>query len=88
MAAFCLQFAHIINIAYHVIPSSEIHIEFIVRLNRSILTGGHLIDEVLKIQILVNVKTAVTLSRFDSRIYGVSRYEMYVARTSNIRKHT
>ena len=33
-------------------------------------------------------KTAVTLSRIDSRIYGVSRYEMYVTRTSYIREHT
>ena len=32
--------------------------------------------------------TAVTLLRIDSRIYGVSRYERYVTRTSYIREHT
>ena len=32
--------------------------------------------------------SAVTLSRIDSRIYGVSRYERYVTRTSHIREHT
>ena len=41
-----------------------------------------IVDEIIHVNIIKLINRAVTHSRIDSRIYGVSRYERYVTRTS------